>query len=311
MNIGSMEIRESKETNSKNDKNGRVLYLDYVKGISIILMLFSHSYPGYGPIKTWISAFHMPVFFVVCGFLVYMKNPEGISFSLCKKYLQNRCDNMLKPYLLFGALLTSFFCLLGYFSGNGWNLSVLRDFLTLQGVESMWFLPVYFYAEFLFLLSLKYIRIKLLGFVVTTIFTLFCCCEWLFPDGTFRQVKLVLIGFVFIYVGYMYAKYKICSRISFIPMLLLFVIFSIGPQVNGFASVYDMGTPLLFFLDAFGLSLVLLVLCRYLEQYCVRKQKLLIYFGVNSIIVLCTNNLLIEVIRLLDYKLTGGGYIWI
>ena len=41
MNIGSMEIRESKETNSKNDKNGRVLYLDYVKGISIILMLFS------------------------------------------------------------------------------------------------------------------------------------------------------------------------------------------------------------------------------------------------------------------------------
>ena len=72
-----------------------------------------------------------------------------------------------------------------------------------------------------------------------------------------------------------------------------------------FDEVYSAGTKEQDFINALGLSLVLLSFCRYLEQRSFHFQKLLLYFGVNSIIVLCTNNLLIEVIRLLDYKIWG------
>uniref|UniRef100_UPI003568AA83 hypothetical protein n=1 Tax=Bacteroides finegoldii TaxID=338188 RepID=UPI003568AA83 len=34
--------------------NQRLLYIDYVKGIAILLLLLSHTISGYGMIKTWI-----------------------------------------------------------------------------------------------------------------------------------------------------------------------------------------------------------------------------------------------------------------
>lgn len=95
------------------------------------------------------------------------------------------------------------------------------------------------------------------------------------------------------------------QTLSYILMIFLLITFSVGSQVNGFASMFDMGSSMLYFINALGLSLVLLTFCRYLEQHSFHFQKLLLYFGVNSIIVLCTNNLLIEVIRLLDYKTLG------
>lgn len=283
----------------------RILYLDYAKGIAIILMLFGHAYASEGIIKTWIFAFHMPVFFLICGYLVHLKNPNGISFSSVTNYLKNRYDNLLKPYLFFGAILTSYFCLLSFLSEREWNIMALRKFITFQGVESMWFLPVYFYAELLFLLCLRYLKLRVLSILIIVIFTLFCCCESTFTVGYFKQIRLVLAGLVFIYAGYMYAKLKLCKRLGYILMIFLLITFSVGSQVNGFASMFDMGSSMLYFINALGLSLVLLTFCRYLEQHSFHFQKLLLYFGVNSIIVLCTNNLLIEVIRLLDYKTLG------
>lgn len=39
------------------------------------------------------------------------------------------------------------------------------------------------------------------------------------------------------------------------------------------------------------------------------RLKFLSFFGKDSIVVLCTNNLLIEIFRLLDYKLTGNVFL--
>lgn len=77
---------------------------------------------------------------------------------------------------------------------------------------------------------------------------------------------------------------------------------------NGFAAIgsLQLGNPVLFFLNAVMTSTAVLVLCRSMENKQGKALALLERFGCNTIVVVCTNNLLIEIIRLLDYKLTGN-----
>lgn len=50
------------------DNEKRFLELDILKGIGILLMVFD--YVGWGmTIHTYIQSFHMPLFFIVSGFL--------------------------------------------------------------------------------------------------------------------------------------------------------------------------------------------------------------------------------------------------
>ena len=55
----------------------RIIWIDAVKGIAILLLLFSHSMTEYDLIKNWILAFRIPIFFIICGYIVHMKYPDG------------------------------------------------------------------------------------------------------------------------------------------------------------------------------------------------------------------------------------------
>lgn len=51
----------------------RLEYLDYTKGFAILIMLFGHCMSDNNLFHNWIFSFHMPIFFVVCGYLTAMK----------------------------------------------------------------------------------------------------------------------------------------------------------------------------------------------------------------------------------------------
>ena len=51
----------------------RLRYIDYTKGLAIILMLFGHTMTKINFVHIWIYSFHMPVFFVIGGILMYRK----------------------------------------------------------------------------------------------------------------------------------------------------------------------------------------------------------------------------------------------
>src|SRR5579875_745203 len=91
----------------------RWLWVDYDKGISIILVGYGHclsilsghvsdfdSYPAFNYIGTFLYGFRMPLFFIVSGLLV--------SRSLQKKglanYISNRANNILYPLLVWGVI---------------------------------------------------------------------------------------------------------------------------------------------------------------------------------------------------------------
>ena len=52
-------------------------------------------------------------------------------------------------------------------------------------------------------------------------------------------------------------------------------------------------------------SIALLCIFAYIDKYVHHRLRFLEFTGRDSIVILCTNNLLIEILRLLDHKITG------
>lgn len=121
------------------------------------------------------------------------------------------------------------------------------------------------------------------------------------------QVKRGVIGYLFIYAGYICARYNVVRKIGYGLALFLIVTFSYVGQLNGFSSMSYMNHAWLYLLTATVMSVSIIALCRALEEKRVlNKDSVICFYGRNSLIILCTNNFLIEVIRLVDFKLTGN-----
>lgn len=244
-----------------NTNNKRLAYIDLVKGIAILLLLLSHSVPGEDHLKTWIFSFHMPVFFYVCGIITRTKianHPINIY-----KHLKNRLRNLIIPYFLFGFLLIIFYTFLDYYSTNSIHGLLPRtlNLLCLQGIDSLWFIPVYFFSEI-------------------------------------------------VYINY----YNYLPKSSFLYLLLIFT-FYFGSILNGFSSMQNMNNAILYFINGIGTSFAIISFLQHYENKINTSiKKHLLFWGTNTLIILCTNNLIIEIVRLIDWKLTNSillnnGYI--
>lgn len=132
----------------------RLAYLDNVKGIAIILLLLSHSIPNEGNLKTWIFSFHMPVFFVICGFIFNLKYAStAMTREKLHRHIKKRFRNLVLPYVVFGLILVVFYACLDFCGTGHVSSSRLVNLITLQGVDSLWFIPVYFFSELMFMLG--------------------------------------------------------------------------------------------------------------------------------------------------------------
>ena len=64
----------------------RLRYIDLTKGFAIILMLWGHTMTSVNGIHIWIYSFHMPIFFIMCGILIRIKEEKirgGTSIRKC------------------------------------------------------------------------------------------------------------------------------------------------------------------------------------------------------------------------------------
>jgi fucose 4-O-acetylase-like acetyltransferase len=287
----------------------RKIYLDYAKGFAIILMLFAHVISGDNLIKTWIFSFHMPIFFIISGILLSDKwmtiTPCGED---CIEFFKKRLFSLGIPYLFWGIILTAFYSFLEYFSGNQMNYKeYLFGLFSLQGIDSLWFIPCFFVAQLLALFSLRKRLFKgiavggcLIIFIIILFFSSYFLKLW-----SLRLLLKMMVCFSFTYMGYWIGNIKLCDRIPVWISMCGLMIGAVLSQVNGFVGVgsLEFGNGLLFYINAIITSVSVIGLFNNLEvKY---DLKILNFYGENTMILLCTNNLFIEIIRLLDYKLTG------
>ena len=125
-----------------------------VKGIGMFFVVLGHMEDISGTTRIWISSFHMPLFFIVSGLLMAVKNEQNLDFH---EVVRKKFRGIIIPYLWFS---------LSYFIIDIGNLLVIKNIdkktfivdtissITFYGMSVLWFLPA------LFLASIGFIYIK-------------------------------------------------------------------------------------------------------------------------------------------------------
>lgn len=136
----------------QNKQNSRLLWPDLAKGIGMILVIIAHSpYPS-TPVRAFITAFHMPLFFVVSGMLMYHTGEEERNF---KTIVVRKAKNMLIPYVTFSILYLLLDVAAMYIRPENVVKNALFkkfvEFVTLYGISVLWFLTALFFGELFFL----------------------------------------------------------------------------------------------------------------------------------------------------------------
>ena len=74
-----------------------------IKGILILLIVLGHNHFF---LSGYISTFHVPIFFMISGYL--FSNKKGY-----KQFIKSKFDSLIKPYFFFSITLFLFWFLIG------------------------------------------------------------------------------------------------------------------------------------------------------------------------------------------------------
>lgn len=283
----------------------RTASLDIAKGFAMILVVLGHcySFSQNNFILYWIYGFHMPFFFLVSGILYGQKadREKGFHLNLCKKIKAR-----LIPYFVFEILFACYLCLAQYLADGLTIDFAVKKFLAIfnfTGLHTTWFLPCLLLVEIIFSMLMKagkgpctavMIGLMLVGLLV--------------PKPSGYQVVLLrcFVACGFFAMGFVAHPWWTQKQHPAIVAVAA-VIYGLLAAKNGLVSIVSctFENAALYVLNSLLGTFVLLQLSMGLHQTCGQMRIIsgLAYIGRNSIIVLCTQSFVIEVIRLVDYKL--------
>lgn len=138
----------------------RLAWIDYAKGLTIILVVYHHSFltlvNAGVKVNSWlinanlsVYSFRMPMFFILSGLF--------ISKSLAKKgarsYIMSRARLLLYPYILWAVIQATFGILFNQYANATWNLNrYLVIFYQPNATSQLWYLITLFNVALLFVL---------------------------------------------------------------------------------------------------------------------------------------------------------------
>ncbi len=294
----------------------RIAYLDVARGIGMILVVMGHIDFISEPLRDYITSFHMPLFLMVSGILLYVTKTEERSL---REVARSKVGTILLPYFIFSAGALLFELVRALVKDLDMTGELLRrgfQTLCLQGFSTFWFLPTLFIGELIFIWIRQKTELKKtagigIGLVVLMYFaamgekSFYGVHAGVIGYELLHDVLLVPIRGIFasgyIFLGYFLGivlekRQGILWKDGLAGILLL----AATAVMNGFASFIDLrflefGNPLLFLLRTVCGSLGVILLCRGLEAYTDGTLgKILRYFGENSLIVMVTH---------LDYRI--------
>lgn len=283
----------------------RERYIDLVKGLAILCIVFLHYEQGILPncVNIFIGSFMITAFYVTSGWVSAMRNKQLTFKELVKK----RWRQLGIPYLWWTGIILVFDLLLyvcGYYDLNFIGREVYKS-ITLRGIGTLWFLPALFGGEiiwywlkkqnkaWLIFLALTIALIYqhfygvLLGGKTDTIYRII--------DAPFRTISNILsawVGIAFGHYAYKLLKDKVLSLNNAILALL-----GIGFCVFAFLTAnYLPGCMAIFwgfFAPLFG-PLGFILLFKGLQRF--RAFDFLDYWGRNSLNLMVTHYSIVMVL---------------
>lgn len=270
---------------------------DIAKGIAIILMVLGHCYSAENYILHLIYAFHMPFFFIVSGALYANKWQSEIKFHAFQT-----SKKLLIPYFIFDTLFLLFTTILGRPANiaGAFFTSFVRMVIPFSGATVTWFLPCLLITLLIFVPVAKYVPKKSVRIIIYAV--LFLGGLLIQPNSLFIPLWRGLLGVGFFAAGF-YGRSFLTRKASALHLLCSGIVFLCLAYINGQVSMVTLSfaNPILYTVNGLLGTFVLLQICIRIPRN--KWSAKLACFGRDSVIVLCTHMFLVEIIRLLEYKL--------
>lgn len=263
-------------------KSGRISWIDFAKGIAILLVVFGHISFLPSPILGVIYSFHMPLFFFLSGVLLF-RHPESFGSFVLKKG-----RTLIRPYYVFLALQVIIFYA-AYRLGFKHAISyILGGWSSLVGLSSLWFLYTLFFIQLmLFPLYNSYANSKkIVGGGSILLIIIVCllkvdCFTMNVPFEQFRGstmpfgLDLLFLGGSFVLLGMAAREYLLAKQIPLwlagVCLVVAVVCGVVNYRISGNHQVelfeQFTGNPIFFYLSALsGIIVVVAMSQRAAEQ---------------------------------------------
>lgn len=271
-----------------------------------------------------IHAFHMPIFFIISGFLFNYEK-----YSNFKIFFKKRFTSILIPYFLFAFVLYLYWCCYYYFISPEKIVPIQTFLLSLFAVNTeiipygcvQWFLTCLFITEIIFYFICKLcvnnkkkiiisiIIVSVIGYLIPA--TLSFRLAW--------AADTAITATVFYGIGYL-LKYKSINNKFFI----LGVILPVTILLNGYVNMRQMqyGNYFLFYFNAIVASVLIFLISynisKYFKNSSIKNNKYInyiyntcLFLGQNTLYILLLNRFFDYMIREIthNYLYTLNSYI--
>lgn len=290
----------------ENRKN----WIDLAKAIGIILVVLAHSLPKNTFVWKYIQQFHMPLFYIISGYLYSCK-------GTWMQYIKKKLKTLWMPFMGCGIITIILKIIISFIANHSLGITVkyiikfvfMQELAPLQGAT--WFLSVLLYALVAFDLLMRGIhrlikQYEMIGIFVISIILFVIGSNISLPYYTSH----ILVALSYIGIGYWLKKYEMyAEKISILACIVAFVLIAGATQINDVSVALNSYTyKSIFFLTGIVGSVTILAFCKKYEnrinnQYIKKQCK---FLGRNTIGILIWQFVsfkLVMIIQILVYKM--------
>lgn len=288
----------------------RIDKIDILRAFGIILMIAGHTFTFWGIFDRYIHTFHMPLFFIISGFLYKSKNDVPVI-----KIIGVKAERLLLPYVTFAAVNYAAWFFIVRDTQVWYEPLVKLVTYNTNGLPicgALWFLTALFWTEIFYAVIDRIFKTIWIRSTVVFIIALCACIAQNYTE--FRLPLTIDIGLAclgFYEIGRLYKAYgtkliekvnsaKIIQRVAVAALLL--IINAVLAFVNAYVNIKSgwYGNIPLFWINAILGTAAYYILASLIETLFNERNIIrtgLVKIGKGSIIFLGFNQLMIIIYR--------------
>lgn len=254
----------------------RIAWIDFAKGLAIVLMVLGHMLSGNSYLLKFIFVFHMPFFFIMAGYLLNLNKWGGADNY--KPFTTKLFKRLLMPYFIAELLWYPIWFIVCHeagflkYSWDWYGTDPFAAFIMIfigngngKGLlfRQLWFLPALFFTEIIFIKL--YNRLNALGAEILALTVVAASCLGFYLEKFFIMlwgIDIALAAQIFILAGVLIRKHNLIDRISLkvcaVLTLIVVVAFCFNDRVDMNYRCY--GNALLFYTGGIAGTLLIMKL---------------------------------------------------
>ena len=212
-----MFLKMEENVNKLESKPKRLEYIDVAKFVAIFLVILCHAIGGDGEIRHIGYSFHLPIFFILNGITLRIKEDEPFGM-----YLQRKMKSYLIPIFCLGILCIFAEMMMASIRGTPYEINyignMIINLIEQKRVFPLWFVGSLFFADVFFYAVYKASKNKL---PLLCFFSLLFLGGGIFFNKYFNwtyvwNIDVSLFGVFFIFIGYTFSHKSLTKVRKFV-----------------------------------------------------------------------------------------------